>query len=198
MSLRVSQFFIISPRGDTLLSKDFRGDIPFLCHSAPNIFWDWYQRNGNKYIVSNNNAFNDELYFKSLCNIVSINKLTFIYYKNEHSIIYLFVSNVNLQVSYIIELLYKLIQSFRDYCGQRKLNEQSIRDNFILLYELLDEIIDYGYLQISSVSNLMNLNVIYNQPTLDHLSEIWNLLLAADLVIGQNAVATGLDMPKLR
>lgn len=62
------------------------------------------------------------------------------------------------------------------------ISEQSIRDNFILLYELVDEYFDNGYVQIPSVNDLMQLNVIYNQPTLDHLSEIWNLLLTADLI----------------
>ena len=32
---------------------------------------------------------------------------------------------------------------FKDYCGI--LTEESIRANFILIYELLDEILDYGY-----------------------------------------------------
>ena len=194
-TMRVSQFFIISPRGDTILSKDFRGDIPFLSHTAPNVFWEWLQNQQDKYSLTNTG--NSNIYEQSLCKIVHINHLTFVYYKNEYNIYYLFVSNVNLQPSYIVEMLDKLIQSFRDYCGRRKLNEQTIRDNFILLYELLDEFMDFGYLQISNVSDLMALNVIYNQPTLDHLSEIWNLLLAADLVIGSNAVATGLDMPRI-
>jgi len=33
----------------------------------------------------------------------------------------------------------RLVQVFRDYCGV--LSEESIRKNFILIYELLDEII---------------------------------------------------------
>ena len=60
--------------------------------------------------------------------------------------------------------------------------EQSIMDNFLLLYELVDEYFDNGYVQIPSVNDLMQLNVIYNQPTLGHLSDIWNLLLTADLI----------------
>ena len=34
-------------------------------------------------------------------------------------------------------------QVFKDYCGV--LSEEAIRKNFILIYELLDEILDFGY-----------------------------------------------------
>ena len=37
---------------------------------------------------------------------------------------------------------------FKDYCGI--LTEESIRKNFILIYELLDEMLDFGYPQITS------------------------------------------------
>eukprot|EP01084_Bolivina_argentea_P009699 18087_1 len=92
------------------------------------------------------------------------------------------MTKCNISPSFAIESLHKLIQSFCDYCGRRSMTEQSIRDNFILLYELVDEYYDNGYIQIPSVNDLLNLNVIYNQPTLDNLSEIWNLLLTADLI----------------
>lgn len=43
---------------------------------------------------------------------------------------------------------------FKDYCGI--LTEESIRKNFILIYELLDEMLDYGYPQITSTEMLKN------------------------------------------
>merc|ERR1712154_88059 len=101
---------------------------------------------------------------------------------NIHNIYYLMITRCNISASLAIESLYKLKQSFCDYCGRRTMTEQAIRDNFILLYELVDEYFDNGYIQIPSVNDLLNLNVIYNQPTLDNLSEIWNLLLTADLI----------------
>ena len=36
-------------------------------------------------------------------------------------------------------------QVFREYF--KELEEESIRDNFVLIYELLDEIMDFGYPQ---------------------------------------------------
>jgi AP-4 complex subunit mu-1 len=43
---------------------------------------------------------------------------------------------------------------FKDYCGV--LTEESIRKNFILIYELLDEMLDFGYPQITSTEMLKN------------------------------------------
>jgi AP-4 complex subunit mu-1 len=41
---------------------------------------------------------------------------------------------------------------FKDYCGV--LNEEAIRKNFILVYELVDEMLDFGYPQITSTEML--------------------------------------------
>jgi AP-4 complex subunit mu-1 len=49
---------------------------------------------------------------------------------------------------------------FKDYCGT--LSEEAIRKNFILLYELLDEMLDYGYPQITRTQNLKS--CVYNEP----------------------------------
>lgn len=49
---------------------------------------------------------------------------------------------------------------FKDYCGT--LSEEAIRKNFILLYELLDEMLDYGYPQITRTSTLKS--CVYNEP----------------------------------
>jgi Adaptor complexes medium subunit family. len=49
---------------------------------------------------------------------------------------------------------------FKDYCGT--LSEEAIRKNFILLYELLDEMIDYGYPQLTKTETLKSF--VYNEP----------------------------------
>ena len=45
------------------------------------------------------------------------------------------------------KLLSKVAKVFKDYYGT--LSEEAIRKNFILLYELRDEIIDYEYPQVT-------------------------------------------------
>ena len=59
-----------------------------------------------------------------------------------------------------IELLNRITKIFKDYCGV--LSEESIRSNFVLCYELLDEIIDFGYIQSTSTEQLKAF--VFNAP----------------------------------
>lgn len=58
------------------------------------------------------------------------------------------------------QLLSTIARVFKDYCGT--LSEEAIRKNFILLYELLDEMLDFGYPQITRTQNLKS--CVYNEP----------------------------------
>ena len=49
----------------------------------------------------------------------------------------------------------------QDYCGL--LSEEAVRKNFLLVYELLDEVIDYGFPQNSSSEALKEF--VLNDPT---------------------------------
>ena len=51
-----------------------------------------------------------------------------------------------------MDILYRMMKVFRDYCGV--LNEESIRKNFVLIYEIIDEIIDYGHPQLMTTENI--------------------------------------------
>lgn len=62
---------------------------------------------------------------------------------------------------------------FKDYCGT--LSEEAIRKNFILLYELLDEMMDYGYPQITRTEMLKS--CVYNEPiVVEHVVSTSNLV----------------------
>lgn len=54
----------------------------------------------------------------------------------------------------IIEFLNRLAALVKDYCGS--LSEKSVQMNFALIYELLDEMVDYGYVQTTSSDVLKN------------------------------------------
>uniref|UniRef100_A0AAY4BQN5 AP-4 complex subunit mu-1 n=1 Tax=Denticeps clupeoides TaxID=299321 RepID=A0AAY4BQN5_9TELE len=54
----------------------------------------------------------------------------------------------------VIEFLNRLAALTKDYCGS--LSEKSVRMNFALIYELLDEMVDYGYIQTTSTDMLKN------------------------------------------
>jgi AP-4 complex subunit mu-1 len=66
----------------------------------------------------------------------------------------------NMQCTTLIELLLRLTRVFKDYCGV--LTEESVRRNFLLLYELLDEVLDRGCPQ--SMSTELLKAYVYNEP----------------------------------
>ena len=58
----------------------------------------------------------------------------------------------NLSPSYVIEILLSIIKEIKDFCGV--LNEEMIRKNFILVYEIIEEMIDFGYPQSISTDQI--------------------------------------------
>jgi len=70
--------------------------------------------------------------------------ITFIYIRY-NNLYLLTVTKQNSNVGLILIYLYKLVEVFKDYFGE--LEEESIRDNFVIIYELLDETVDFGYPQ---------------------------------------------------
>jgi len=66
----------------------------------------------------------------------------------------------NVSPSTSVDLLERAAQVMKDYCGV--LTEEAIRKNFVLIYELVDEILDFGYPQ--ATEELMNF--IYSSPVL--------------------------------
>ncbi|XP_048332207.1 AP-4 complex subunit mu isoform X2 [Ziziphus jujuba] len=69
-------------------------------------------------------------------------------------------TRVNVSPSLVLELLQRIARVVKDYLGV--LNEDSLRKNFVLVYELLDEVIDFGYVQTTSTEVLKS--SIFNEP----------------------------------
>jgi AP-4 complex subunit mu-1 len=136
-----SQFFILSPRGDTIITKDFRGD------ALPNLHEIFFRK--VKFWFENNKTTSTT----DAPPIFMIDGITFAYIKR-NSLLIVCTSKFNISPSLTLELLNRLAKVFKDYCGI--LTEESIRKNFVLIYELLDEMIDYGYPQITSTELLKN------------------------------------------
>ncbi|KRX92104.1 AP-2 complex subunit mu, partial [Trichinella pseudospiralis] len=55
------------------------------------------------------------------------------------------VSKQNINAATVFEFLTKFANTMQSYFG--KLNEENVKNNFVLIYELLDEVLDYGYPQ---------------------------------------------------
>ena len=55
----------------------------------------------------------------------------------------------NVSPSHVLELLHRVAKVIKDYCGV--MNEDALRKNSVLAYELLDEMIDRVYAQVRSL-----------------------------------------------
>jgi len=84
--------------------------------------------------------------------VVSINGSHFLY-TTQGDIVLVAASKDNVNVMLVLKLLFKMVELFKAYFGGL-FDENQVRKNFVLIYELLDESIDYGYPQILEVDVL--------------------------------------------
>ncbi|KAJ5182878.1 Clathrin adaptor mu subunit C-terminal [Penicillium capsulatum] len=83
--------------------------------------------------------------------ILTLGSTTFSHVKHEN--IYLVaVTKSNANAALVFEFLYRLIVLGRSYFG--KFDEEAVKNNFVLIYELLDEILDFGYPQNTETDTL--------------------------------------------
>jgi AP-4 complex subunit mu-1 len=73
-------------------------------------------------------------------------------YLKQQALYFVLTTYANVQPSYGLELLARAAQLFKDHCGI--LSEEALRRNFTLVYEILDELIDFGYPQATSTEQL--------------------------------------------
>jgi len=55
------------------------------------------------------------------------------------------VTKQNVNAAMVFEFLLKFVEVMQNYFG--KISEENVKNNFVLIYELLDEIVDFGYPQ---------------------------------------------------
>ncbi|KAK5254907.1 clathrin associated protein complex medium subunit, partial [Exophiala xenobiotica] len=83
--------------------------------------------------------------------MLTLGSTTFSHVKHEN--IYLTaVTKSNANAAIVFEFLYRFIGLGKQYFG--KFDEEAVKNNFVLIYELLDEILDFGYPQNTDVDVL--------------------------------------------
>ncbi|USP78572.1 ap-2 complex subunit mu-1 [Curvularia clavata] len=83
--------------------------------------------------------------------ILTLGSTTFSHVKHEN--IYLVaVTKTNANAALVFEFLYRLVGLGKAYFG--KFDEEAVKNNFVLVYELLDEILDFGYPQNTETDTL--------------------------------------------
>jgi AP-1 complex subunit mu len=123
----LSSIYITDLQGQVILFRNYRGD-------TPNAVAELFQQKlaDRDEVLRPVVPVGDGLHFVSV----------------KHNNVYLVaVTQKNSHCAAVICFLYKLVQVMQDYFNE--LEQESIRDNFVLVYELLDEMMDFGYPQIT-------------------------------------------------
>ncbi|WVZ66722.1 hypothetical protein U9M48_015907 [Paspalum notatum var. saurae] len=137
----ISQFFVLSQRGDHIVFRDYRGEVP---KGSAEIFFRKVK------------FWNDDEAEEAPPNVDGVNYI----HVKVAGLFFVVTTMVNVSPSLLLELLQRIARVTKDYLGV--LNEDSLRKNFILVYELLDEVIDFGYPQTTSTEVLKS--YIFNEP----------------------------------
>ncbi len=125
----ISQLMVLSPRGDVIILKDFKGNV---CKTSPEILFR-------------------RITLKDAPPVFSVDGTQYLYIK-AGSLYWGATTRENVSPSLVLEMLNRLFWITNDYVGH--VSEESVRKNFVLIYELLDEIMDYGFPQNSSTERL--------------------------------------------
>ena len=128
----ISAIYFLDQKGKIIISRDYRGE------TGANIT-DKFQR---KVLEQ------DERLMKP---VFTAKDITYIWIK-VNNIFVVSVAKGNPNVAMVLTFLYKVRDVFCSYF--KELEDESLRDNFVITYELLDEMMDHGYPQITEVKVL--------------------------------------------
>ncbi|KAK3597402.1 hypothetical protein CHS0354_040132 [Potamilus streckersoni] len=79
-------------------------------------------------------------------------KGVYFYYIRRHGLYFVAVTHQEVSPVLVIESLCRFYHICKDFCGM--VNEDSIKANLLLIYELLDELLCFGYVQLASTEKL--------------------------------------------
>eukprot|EP00659_Diplonema_papillatum_P011242 gene11242-17292_t len=127
-----SALVVLNTKGKSLITRNYRQDVPY---SVTDSFVE-------KVIEE------DESRVKPVFNYGG-HSFVWIMHNN---IYFVLVSKVNANAAVLVEYLHNLVDVLQRYMDN--VTEESIRDNFVVIYELLDEIMDFGHPQYTDAKLL--------------------------------------------
>lgn len=133
--MSASAIYILDLKGKILISRTYRDDIPLNAYE--------------KFMPLINQLEDDEQPLLPL--ITTEDNIHFLYVRYSNVYIVAPTRN-NSDPTSLFYFIYKIIDVFTEYF--KELEEESVRDNFVIIYELLDEMMDYGYPQITETKIL--------------------------------------------
>lgn len=133
-----SQIFIMSIRGDTIISRDFRADVP---RTAAEVFFrnikGWASSK-----MSSSSSLSSSSSSSTAPPIFIVDGVSYIHVRSS-GLFYVGTTKRNVSPQACLEFLTRLARVIKDYLGAA--TEEALRKNFVLVYELLDEMLDLGY-----------------------------------------------------
>ncbi|KAF8377362.1 hypothetical protein HHK36_030739 [Tetracentron sinense] len=169
----ISQFFVLSQRGDNIVFRDYRGEVQ---KGSAEIFFrkvKFWKEDGEEEappvfvvitVYERSSQSSKEENGISLLNLDGVNY----FHVKVAGLLFVATTRVNVSPSLVLELLQRIARVIKDYLGV--LNEDSLRKNFVLVYELLDEVIDFGYVETTSTEVLKS--YIFNEPIVVDLARL--------------------------
>ncbi|CAG8458132.1 12415_t:CDS:2 [Ambispora leptoticha] len=127
----ISAFFIYNQKGEVLISRLYRHDLK---RSVADIF--------RIQVISNTDVRSP---------IITLGSTSFFHVRHENLFV-VAVTKCNANAALVFEFCYRLVNIGKSYFG--KFDEESVKNNFVLIYELLDEVLDFGYPQNSEAETL--------------------------------------------
>lgn len=125
--MSASAVFITDTKGKVIISRNYRGDVPMSCIER-----------FSRYLTEEEDSKQTPVLHEDGVSFV---------YITHNNLIMVACTKLNANALVLLSFLSRLVEVLEDYF--KELNEESIRDNFVVTYELLDEMMDYGYPQVS-------------------------------------------------
>eukprot|EP00792_Barthelona_sp_PAP020_P010080 TRINITY_DN3341_c0_g1_i1.p1 TRINITY_DN3341_c0_g1~~TRINITY_DN3341_c0_g1_i1.p1 ORF type:complete len:446 (+),score=111.69 TRINITY_DN3341_c0_g1_i1:37-1338(+) len=125
----ISQIFVLNSLGDIVVSKLYRRDTP---EESASIFHH-HVKNSSKLVLP----------------CVNIDGINYIFIQ-KYELVFVLVSPFNISPFLGLDILNRIITILCDILGG--VNEILLRKNLSIIYEILEEIIDFGYIQETNTS----------------------------------------------
>ncbi|KZV96149.1 clathrin adaptor, mu subunit [Exidia glandulosa HHB12029] len=148
----ISGFFIFNQKGEVLISRLYRTDLR---RSIADVF--------RIQVISNSDVRSP---------IITIGSMSFFHVRINNLYVLACTKN-NANAALVFEFIYRFISIAKSYFG--KVDEEAVKSNFVLIYELIDEIIDFGYPQTSETDTLklyITTEGVKTQPAPEESSKI--------------------------
>ncbi|KAL3152930.1 hypothetical protein ABBQ38_012233 [Trebouxia sp. C0009 RCD-2024] len=132
MACACAALYMLNLKGDILIQRTYRDDVERNLATA-----------FRTHII---NSPKETEHVSTSSPVRVLGSCSFMYMRhNDVYILAVTKSNANVMLSF--QFMTQIVALFKNYFGG-EFSEQSIKSNFVLIYELLDEILDFGYPQI--------------------------------------------------